>query len=284
MAKTCSIGLRSGEYFGRKNQLGAGLSDGLAHGLSFVRAEIVKDDDVAGLESGDEDLLDIGQEPLAVDRSIDQERRVDAVMTERGEESRCLPMAVRDLVDQPLASRRPSMGARHIGLGPGFVDEDQAGRIDPLLILAPLGAAAAYVRAILLARHQRLFLKLILLVDKGPHRPIVHLEAALREPGHQPPQRVIAPLDPLPQPSFVLAPDRTRLVPAHLTRRDAAGFRLPAHPVDRRADRLESGQRPLHRLQPRFVAAVERPLLDALATGPGRPAPAPAGARWRSAG
>ena len=45
----------------------AGFSDGLAHGAAFVASEIVHDHDIAALERGDEHLLDIGREPLAVD-------------------------------------------------------------------------------------------------------------------------------------------------------------------------------------------------------------------------
>ena len=70
-------------------------------------------------------------------------------------------MAVRHLVDKPLAAWCPTMGARHVGLGPGLVDEDQASGIDPPLIGMPLGAAAAYIRAVLLARDQRLFLNVM---------------------------------------------------------------------------------------------------------------------------
>lgn len=45
-----------------------------------------------------------------------------------------------------------------VGLGPGFVDEDQTGRIDAILIGHPLSAATRYVRALPLAGDQRLFL------------------------------------------------------------------------------------------------------------------------------
>jgi hypothetical protein len=70
-------------------------------------------------------------------------------------------MAVWNLVDKPLAAWCPAVAARHVGLGPGLIDEDKAGRVDPVLIGAPLGAAAAYVRAVLLARDQRLFLNVM---------------------------------------------------------------------------------------------------------------------------
>ena len=49
-----------------------GLADGLAHGLALVRAEIVEDDHVAFSECGDQSLLDIGEEPLAIGRPVEQ--------------------------------------------------------------------------------------------------------------------------------------------------------------------------------------------------------------------
>jgi len=50
-----------------------------------VRAEIVHDDDVAGLENGNEYLVDIELETLAVDRSIDEPWCLDAVVVQRRE-------------------------------------------------------------------------------------------------------------------------------------------------------------------------------------------------------
>jgi hypothetical protein len=46
-------------------------------------------------------------------------------------------MTVRDLVNQPLPARRPAMEPRHIGLGPGLVDEDEAAGLDAGLISHP---------------------------------------------------------------------------------------------------------------------------------------------------
>jgi hypothetical protein len=50
------------------------------------------------------------------------------------------------------------LGARHVGFGPGLVDEDQAGRIKPPLILFPLRPSPGYVGTILLAGVQVLFI------------------------------------------------------------------------------------------------------------------------------
>jgi hypothetical protein len=121
-----------------------------------VRTEIVEHDNVARLEGRDEELFDLGKEAFAVDRTFEQAGRVDPVVAQSGEESRRRPMTVRDLVNQPLAARRPAMEPRHIGLGPGLVDEDEAAELDAGLMLAPALAMALYVLPILFARDERL--------------------------------------------------------------------------------------------------------------------------------
>jgi hypothetical protein len=50
------------------------------------------------------------------------------------------------------------MEARHVGFGPGLIDEDQARGIDAALIGSPARAMPADVRAIPLAGDERLFL------------------------------------------------------------------------------------------------------------------------------
>ena len=103
LAKTCSMGLRSGEYFGKKTRR-AGIADRSSHGLSrLVGAEIVEDHDVAWLQRRHEELFDIGVEALAVDGPVEQAGRVDAVVAQGGEESRGLPLALQDLVDEALS-------------------------------------------------------------------------------------------------------------------------------------------------------------------------------------
>ena len=98
LAKTCSIGLRFGRVFGKKQEASAGSLNGFPHGFSFMGAKIVEDDDVVGLEGWDQKLLDIGAKALAVDRTVEHAGRLDAVVAQRGEEGRGLPFALRDLV------------------------------------------------------------------------------------------------------------------------------------------------------------------------------------------
>jgi hypothetical protein len=54
-------------------------ANGPAHRMALVAAEIVHDDNVAGLERRHEEMLDIAFGAFAVDRSIKDARRVDPV-------------------------------------------------------------------------------------------------------------------------------------------------------------------------------------------------------------
>lgn len=132
--------------------------EGPAHGLALVRAEVVHDDDVTRSEGRDENLLDIEAEAVAVDRAVDEPWRLDPVMTQGRQEGHGLPAAMRHLGRQALAARRPSPERRHISLGPGLVEEHQAGSVDPALIRLPLQAPPRDVGTITLAGDQRLFL------------------------------------------------------------------------------------------------------------------------------
>jgi hypothetical protein len=68
-----------------------------------------------------------------------------------------LPMPVRRLPAQALPSRSPAVGTDHVGLGPGFIDEDQAGGINLSLMPFPACPSARDVGPVLLAGQQRFF-------------------------------------------------------------------------------------------------------------------------------
>jgi hypothetical protein len=89
--------------FRQEHEADSDIADRFAHRPSFVGAEIVEDHDVARLQRRHEELFDIGVEALAVDGPVEQAGRIDAVAAQGGEESRGLPLALRDLVDEPLA-------------------------------------------------------------------------------------------------------------------------------------------------------------------------------------
>ena len=68
-------------------------------------------------------------------------------------------MAMREAHPQPLAFGATAVAAGHIGRGPGFVDEDELGRIKVQLIIEPLLALFQDVRTDLLYRVASLFLR-----------------------------------------------------------------------------------------------------------------------------
>ena len=70
---------------------------------------------------------------------------------------------------QPLALRRAAVLARHIGRGPGLVDEDEALGIEIELAVEPVLAPLQDVRAILLARVRGLFFHVMSWRSKKRH-------------------------------------------------------------------------------------------------------------------
>ena len=122
-----------------------------------MRSKIVHDDDISALEGRDEDLFDINQEGLRVDGAIQHEGRGDRVMAQGGKKRQCLPMAVRDFPDERLAASAPAPRAGHVGFGPGFVNKNKAGWINPGLVFFPAQAAPGNVGAILLGGEQGFF-------------------------------------------------------------------------------------------------------------------------------
>ena len=141
----------------QEQQPGPSRADRLADGCALVTAKVVHDDDIAGVERWDEELLDPGGEAEAVDRSVKDARRIDPVMTECCQEGQRAPFAERRAGDELAAARRPASDRGHVGLGPGLVDEDEAPGIKPVLILLPLLPPPGDLRPQLLDGEQRFF-------------------------------------------------------------------------------------------------------------------------------
>ena len=102
-------------------------------------------------------IVHIGPEALAVDWTIENPWGLDTITPQGGEEGHCLPVTVWDLCREPPASRAPTSDGSHVGLDPGFIDEDETGRINPRLIFFPTRPAARHVGAILLGRQHAFF-------------------------------------------------------------------------------------------------------------------------------
>jgi hypothetical protein len=57
--------------------------DGRPDGGGLVTAKVVQDDDIAGMQRGDQHLLDISAEDVRVDRAVEDPGRSDPVMAQR---------------------------------------------------------------------------------------------------------------------------------------------------------------------------------------------------------
>ena len=122
-----------------------------------MTAEIVHDHDVTGTKRRQKNLLDVETKALAIDRPLNEPRRIDPIMAQCRQESHGLPTAVRNFGGQPVSARGPSPQGGHVGPGPGLVDEDQTLRFDAVLIFSPLGSPPGDVGTIAFASHHAFF-------------------------------------------------------------------------------------------------------------------------------
>lgn len=116
----------------------------------LVDREVVHDDAIAGFQGRQKKVPDISQEDGAIHRPISDHRCGDPITSQRRDECRDVPMAVRHFSDQPLAFRSPAAQPGHIRADTGFIDEHQVSRIERCLALTPGVAGGLDVRTILL--------------------------------------------------------------------------------------------------------------------------------------
>lgn len=132
-------------------------ADHLTDGDRLVRTEVIHHDDVAGFEHRYELLLDIGSKALTVDRSIEDTGCGEPIAAQRAEEGQGAPVAVRGEAAQAFALRSPAAKRHHVGLDPGFVDEDQPSWIETGLPGSPALSPPRDVGARLLKGEQCFF-------------------------------------------------------------------------------------------------------------------------------
>jgi len=126
-----------------------------------VAGQVVHDDDVAGPQFRDQHLGDIGFESVAVDRPVKNEGRDEAAQRQSADEGRRLPVSMRHAHPKSLAASAAPVAARHVGRGPGLVDEDQPVGIEVELILEPLFASDQDVGAVLFGGVRGLFFRVM---------------------------------------------------------------------------------------------------------------------------
>ena len=93
-----------------------------------MASQIVHDDNVARAERGHQELLGPGEEAFPIDGTVDHAGRIDPIVAQGSDEGHRAPPAMRHLGVETLTAETAAMGPGHVGLGPGLVDEDEAGR------------------------------------------------------------------------------------------------------------------------------------------------------------
>jgi hypothetical protein len=61
----------------------------------------------------------------SIHRAIQHERGRNAIIAQPAYKSRCFPVAVWHLINEPFALRSPAIEAGHLGGGGGLIDEDK---------------------------------------------------------------------------------------------------------------------------------------------------------------
>ncbi len=87
-------------------------------------------------------------------------------MAQRSDEGDGFPIAVRQLLDEPLALRRPPVESGNRRCNASFIDEDEALRIKPWLPLLQRLTCGGDVRPILLGGPQTFFKAQIQMMQK----------------------------------------------------------------------------------------------------------------------
>jgi hypothetical protein len=149
LEKTCSIGLRSGEYLGRKKSFAPALRIARRTALPrwLPRLSMIA---TSPGERWNQNLADPGQEDLPIDGAIEEAWRGNPALAEGCDEGHGLPAAKRGFPLHAHAARTPSPKRRHVRLGPSFIDKNKTLRIDTPLIFAPLLTPPFDVRPVLL--------------------------------------------------------------------------------------------------------------------------------------
>jgi hypothetical protein len=150
-------GIEVGAVGRQEEQPCSSLPDDPANLLAFVAAVVIGHVNVAGPQRLEELRLHVSFEGLAIDRTVEDPWCIDAVMAQRCDEGHGLPVTMRHAADQALAAWGAAMGAGHVRLGPGLINEDEAGRVDPPLVPPPALTLGDDVRPALLGGVQAFF-------------------------------------------------------------------------------------------------------------------------------
>jgi hypothetical protein len=139
------------------DELGADAFDRFADAGHFVSGQIVHYDEVALLERRRQLLLNVAEEHRPVHRTVDHGGRCEAAQSQRADEGRRLPVAVRHAGHDALAAKGPAVQPSELRMGPAFVEKRQPPHVEMRLPEPPSLTAVGDVLAQLLSRMDNFF-------------------------------------------------------------------------------------------------------------------------------
>src|SRR5215831_1014460 len=154
---TNSMGVKIRRILRQVSKACADSADSLLHTGDLVEGDIVGNHNVSALERRRQTLLYVSQECLAIHGPLNDHRCHDASLTQASDKRYRLPVPHGRVCDQAFAARTPAVQAHHIGGDCRFVDEYEAGGIEPALLTDPASARASHVSALPLCRSQAFF-------------------------------------------------------------------------------------------------------------------------------
>ncbi len=146
-----------GTVFRQKPETGPAVLNRSADRRTLVTRQVVHDDDIAGGQRRDEDLLDVSEEARAVDRAIEDGGRGEARHAERGEKRRRMPAAIGRVVGDARTVEPPPIATHEIRAHATFIEKHEPRRVERRGGGVPGSAGERDVSAIVFGRAYRFF-------------------------------------------------------------------------------------------------------------------------------
>lgn len=158
LAKTCSMGLRSGEYWGSRKRLVPALRMAVRTAWLVWLRRLSRTTMSPGLRIGTRQCSTYDRKLSPSMGAVDDARCSQAIQAQGPHERQGFRVSMRHLGAQALAFATAAMCARQVRFDPGLIDEHQAPWIEFRLMILPARAAMRHVRPILFAGLDGLFL------------------------------------------------------------------------------------------------------------------------------
>ena len=150
-------GIEVGAIRGQVPEHGPGRLNERADASDVMRRQVVGHHDVAHVQRGDENLVDIGEEALAIHRAIQHTGGRETGDPEGGDEGARLPVALRGVIGDSLAPQAPPVPTQQLGRDATFIKKDEAAGIERRGVGLPRAAGGPDIRPVVFGRANRFF-------------------------------------------------------------------------------------------------------------------------------